>query len=141
MGRLRPHCTPPKESNTLQRKLTHRLDFHDILDLHEHPRANQDLPWLRFVAKPRGDIGYRPYRGIVEASLNPIVPSVAKPCAMPMPKPISCPSRRHFSVKAPTASRISSAMSTASVRGGQGNEIDQFLEVRSLLCPEADLEK
>ena len=26
-------------------------------------------------------------------------------------------------------------------RRGHGNEIDQFLEVRSLLCPEADLEK
>jgi len=42
-----------------------------------------------------------------------MVPNVAKPCAIPMPNPISCPSRRHFSVNAPMASRISSAISTA----------------------------
>src|SRR5215813_1677097 len=42
-----------------------------------------------------------------------MVPSVAKPCAMPMPKPISCPRRLQVAVKAPMASRNSSAMSTA----------------------------
>ena len=34
----------------LERELTHRLDLHGILDLHEHPRTDQDLPWLGFIA-------------------------------------------------------------------------------------------
>ena len=41
-----------------------------ILDRHQDPRANQDLPGLGFVAKPRSDIGYRSDGGIVEASLK-----------------------------------------------------------------------
>jgi hypothetical protein len=28
------------------------------------------LPWLRFIAKPRGHIGYRPDGGIIEATLE-----------------------------------------------------------------------
>src|ERR1700719_133058 len=34
-----------------------------------------------------------------------MVPSIAKPCAIPMPKPISCPRRFQVAVKAPRASR------------------------------------
>ena len=40
-----------------------------MLDFRQHPRTNQDLPGLRFIAKARGNIGYRPDGGIVEASL------------------------------------------------------------------------
>jgi hypothetical protein len=54
----------------LERKLSNRLYCDGALDLRQHPRTNQDLPWLRFVAKTGGDIGYRPYRGIVEAPLE-----------------------------------------------------------------------
>ena len=32
--------------------------------------TDQDLPWLGFIAEPRGHIGYRPDGGIVEASLK-----------------------------------------------------------------------
>src|SRR6516164_6206058 len=42
-----------------------------------------------------------------------IVPRVANPCAMPIPKPRSCPSKRHFSIIAPIAVLISSAIRTA----------------------------
>src|ERR1700730_2001918 len=42
-----------------------------------------------------------------------MVPSVAKPCAIPMPKPISCPRRLQVCVKAPRALRNSSAIPTA----------------------------
>ena len=76
----------------LQLELTHRLDFHGIFDLRQHARANENLPRLRFIAKPRGDVRDRADGGIVEASFNPIVPSVAKPCAMPMPNTL--PNRR-----------------------------------------------
>jgi hypothetical protein len=34
----------------LQLELTDRLDLHGILDLHQHSRADQDLPWLGFIA-------------------------------------------------------------------------------------------
>ena len=34
----------------LQLELTDWLDLHGILDLRQHPRTNQDLPWLRFIA-------------------------------------------------------------------------------------------
>src|SRR6516165_9626408 len=56
--------------NALERELTHRLDRHRILNLREHPRINQDLPGLCFVAEPRGNIGYRADGGIIEASLE-----------------------------------------------------------------------
>ena len=32
--------------------------------------ANQDLPWLGFIAEPRGYVGHGPYGGIVEAPLE-----------------------------------------------------------------------
>ena len=34
----------------LQFELAHGLDLHCILDLRQHPRTNQDLPRLRFIA-------------------------------------------------------------------------------------------
>ena len=45
------------------------LNLHGILDFCQHPRTNQDLSWLRFIAEARGNIGNRPYGGIVEAPL------------------------------------------------------------------------
>ena len=53
----------------LERKLAHGLDLHGILDFCQHPRTNQDLSWLRFIAEARGNIGHRPDGGIVEAPL------------------------------------------------------------------------
>jgi hypothetical protein len=45
-----------RTANALQIKLTHRLDRHSILDLREHPRTNQDLPGLCFIAEPRSGL-------------------------------------------------------------------------------------
>ena len=42
-------------------RLSHRLDLHGVLDFHQHPRANEDLPWLGLVAQPRGG-RWTPYR-------------------------------------------------------------------------------
>ena len=55
----------------LERKLTHGLDVHGILDLHQHPRADEDLSWLGLIAEARGDIGHCADGGIVEASFKP----------------------------------------------------------------------
>ena len=54
----------------LQLELAHRLDLHGVLDLRQHPRTDEDLSRLGFIAKARGDIGYRPDGGIVEAALE-----------------------------------------------------------------------
>ena len=59
-----------RSPDPLQLELTDGLDLHGILDLRQHPRTNQDLPWLRFIAEPRGNIGHRPDSGIVEAALE-----------------------------------------------------------------------
>jgi len=53
-----------------EHKFTHRLDFHNILDLRQHARANQDLSWLGLIAQARGNIGYRPDGGIIEAAFK-----------------------------------------------------------------------
>jgi hypothetical protein len=54
----------------LQLELADWLNLHGVLDLRQHPRTNQDLPRLGFIAKPRSNIGYRPDGGVVEASLE-----------------------------------------------------------------------
>ena len=59
-----------RSPDPLQRELTHRLDLHGVLDLRQHSRADEDLPRLGFIAQPRGDIGYRPDGGIIEAPLE-----------------------------------------------------------------------
>ena len=51
----------------LQLELTDWLDLHGVLDLRQHSRTDEDLPWLGFIAEPRGDIRHRPDGGIVEA--------------------------------------------------------------------------
>ena len=54
----------------LQLELTDRLDLDDVLDLHQHPRTDEDLTRLGFIAKRRGDIRHCTDGGIVEASLE-----------------------------------------------------------------------
>ena len=41
-----------------------------LLDRHQDPRTNEDLPGLGFVAKPRCNIGYCADRGIVESAFK-----------------------------------------------------------------------
>jgi hypothetical protein len=41
------HQRPP---DPLQRELTHRLDLYDFFYLREHPRTDEDLPGLGFIA-------------------------------------------------------------------------------------------
>ena len=62
----------------LERELTHRLDCHGILDCHQYARTDEDLPWLGFVAKPRGHVGHRPDGGIIEAPLESDSPERSK---------------------------------------------------------------
>ena len=54
----------------LQLKLAHWLDLHDVLDLRQHPRTNQDLARFGFIAKARGDVGHCADGGVVEAPLK-----------------------------------------------------------------------
>ncbi len=134
-------------TDTLERKLAHWLDGHGIFDRHEDTRANQNLTGLGFVAKPRCHIGHRPdyhaaigetiikYSGTLERYAGdgvmvvfndpvpvekPALQAVLMACAMPMPKPISCPNRRHLSVSAPITSRISSGFATLGTIGFEG---------------------
>jgi hypothetical protein len=59
-----------RSPDPLQLELTHCLDLDGILDLRQHSRADEDLPRLRFIAQPRGNVGYRADGGIIEASLE-----------------------------------------------------------------------
>src|SRR5271168_3521308 len=54
----------------LERKLPDRLDGNGILDCHQHTRTDEYLTGPCFVAKARGDVGYRPDGGVVEAPLE-----------------------------------------------------------------------
>ena len=54
----------------LQLELAHWLDLHRILDLRQHARTDEDLPWLGLIAKARGDIRNGPDSGIVESALE-----------------------------------------------------------------------
>ena len=114
----RPFAAPQPEANggkhivrrqrppdPLQLELAYGIDFHGVLDFRQHSRADEDLPWLGFIAEPRGNIGYRPDGGIVEASFKPDGAERGNPCAIPMPKPMSCPKRRHPSVNLSSARR------------------------------------
>ena len=57
-------------ADALQFKFANRLDRDGVLDRHQDTRADQNLPWLGLVAKPRCDIGYRSNRGIIEPSFE-----------------------------------------------------------------------
>ena len=50
--------------------ITDRLDLHGVLDFRQHSRADEDLPWLGLIAKPRGDVGDGPDGGIVKSALE-----------------------------------------------------------------------
>jgi hypothetical protein len=65
-----------------------------------YARTNEDLSWLGLIAKARGDVRDGPDCGIIKSAFEAVA-SVANPWAMPIPKPMSCPHRRHVSVKAP----------------------------------------
>ena len=56
--------------DTLERKLTHRLNLYRILDRHQYPRTDKYLPGLGFIAEARGNIGHRADGGIVETPLE-----------------------------------------------------------------------
>jgi hypothetical protein len=57
-------------ADAFERKLPNWFDCDSILDGHQDPGTNQDLTGLRFVAKPRCDVGHGPDGGVVEASLE-----------------------------------------------------------------------
>ena len=57
-------------SDPFQLELTDWLDPHGVLDLCQYSRADEDLTRLGFIAKPRGNVGYRPDGGVVETSLE-----------------------------------------------------------------------
>ena len=102
-----------RPSDPLQLELADWLDFDGVLDFRQHASTDEDLSRFGLVAEPRRKIGDLADGRVVETALEPMVPSVAKPCAMPMPNPISCPRRLQVAVKAPTALRTSRAVSTA----------------------------
>src|SRR5262245_48623778 len=56
-----------RAANALKCKIADRFNRYVILNSHQHAGANQNLPGLGFVAKPRCDVGYRPDGGIIEA--------------------------------------------------------------------------
>ena len=45
-----------RSPDPLQLKLTDRLNLHDILDLHQHSRTDEDLTRFGLIAEPRGDV-------------------------------------------------------------------------------------
>jgi hypothetical protein len=55
----------------LQIELADRLDLHGVLDFRQHPRTDEDLSRLGFVAEPGGDVRYRADGGIVEPAFKP----------------------------------------------------------------------
>ena len=80
-------CKRP--SNPLQLELAYWLDFDGIFNRDQHTRADKDLSRLGLVAEPRGYVRDGSDGRIVKTALEADVPSVAKPWAMPMPKPMS----------------------------------------------------
>src|SRR5262249_22194307 len=57
-----------RSPDPLQRELTDWLDLYDMLDGHQHTRADQDLPRLGLIAQPRRR--YCPDSGVVEPPLE-----------------------------------------------------------------------
>jgi hypothetical protein len=54
----------------LQLELTHWLDLHGVLDLHQHSRTAEDLSGLRLITQPRGDVGRSADSGVIETPLE-----------------------------------------------------------------------
>ena len=59
-----------RAANALECKIADWFDRYVFLNCYQDTGANQDLPGLGFVAKPRRDVGYRPDGGVIEASLK-----------------------------------------------------------------------
>src|SRR5208282_4301790 len=59
-----------RTTDALERELTYRLNLHGVLNRHQHPGTDEYLAGRRFVAKARGDVGYRPDCGVVETSFK-----------------------------------------------------------------------
>ena len=97
----------------LQLELTNWLDLHGVLDLHQYPGTDENLSWLGFVAKPRGYIGHRPDSGIVEPALEADGAQRGKAVRNADAEANLVPEAAQVAVKAPIASRTSSAMRTA----------------------------
>ena len=51
-----------RSPDTLERKLTHGLDFHGILALRQHPRTYQDLSWFDCARRAWGTRSTSPPR-------------------------------------------------------------------------------
>ena len=97
----------------LQLELADRLDLDGVLDVHQHSRTDEDLSGLCLVAKARGDIGYRPDGRVIEAPLEADCAERGKAVRYADAETNLVPQSVQVSVKAPMASRTSSAMSTA----------------------------
>ena len=79
LGRSSDHIVSCQWSpDPLQLELTHGFDLHRVLDLRQHPRTDQDLPRLRFIAEPRRNIRYGPDGGVVEPALEADSPKRSK---------------------------------------------------------------
>src|SRR5512139_2667891 len=57
-------------ANALECKIADWFNRYLLLDCHQDTRANQDLPGLGFITKPRCDIGNRSNGGIIKASFK-----------------------------------------------------------------------
>ena len=54
----------------LQLELADRLDYHGVLDLHQHSRTDEDLSGLRLITQPRGDVGHSADSGVTTKFRN-----------------------------------------------------------------------
>jgi hypothetical protein len=74
---------PPWSNRVPELKFANRFDAYCILDRHQDPRTNEDLPGLGFVTKPRRNIGYRYARSASRSGTWVILPSnIARPAAL-----------------------------------------------------------
>src|SRR5262245_54135781 len=56
-----------RAANALKCKIADRFNRYILLHCHQNTGANENLPGLGFVAKPRSDVGYRSDGSIIEA--------------------------------------------------------------------------
>src|SRR5262249_24819593 len=59
-----------RTANALECKIAHWFNRYVLLDGHQHTRANQDLPRLGFVAKPRCNVGYCSDSGVIKSAFK-----------------------------------------------------------------------
>jgi hypothetical protein len=97
----------------LQLELTDRLDLHGVLDLHQHSRTDEDLSGLRLIAQSRGNVRHGPDSGVVEPAFKADSAERSEAVRYADAEANLMPKAAPRVVKAPMASRTSSAMSTA----------------------------